>query len=1062
MFGAKYPISYKCIAVALVLVRSLYGATDPIPSTWNGVTGNWSNPNNWSPIGTVPNNTGSLSYAAIINGGIATTDVPVNLANLMIGGGQLKLSQAMHTTDMTISAGTVVSSGKLQVDGDLVLRGGQINNTAGNPDGFVVGGRVIKRGYGQAILAPFGTNGNYEIVVEEGKFLGSNGAYGSNSQATTIANPEFARIECSSTAAVSDDVYLNDAHGFNGTGALVSNTTNGSLTGNLYLGDVGGTIGLISGGGTNGILTLYGKVFGGAIDLVGSGTVMVEGTGHTYSGPTEIGLTGDGTKLQLRRAGQFLSTSGFEVGGNATLLLDNSLQNNTDRIPDHAPVLLRGGTLELSGAQSGSELSSENIGPLQLEQGTSTVRLRDLVSFASFDRLEHNGASTIDFVIAGVQSARQFFFDEQPIVTDGYIGGWATYRGDDFATYDSSLGIVGLGNRVTRPNQIDTAGPDDHVRTSQTVNPLTADHTITSLVIGGGDVNLGGRSLTIQGGGLINSSGGPQILNGQLTAGDGLGPANLYVRCLGTGLGVNAAIVDRGVGAPLSVVKTGSTNLTLSGQNTYSGATIIQEGSVLFTAEQALPTASDLTVDDGIANLQYQPTAVKKLGQVSIKQRGLIIAAKIAGTQRSAITIDANEVVLESGTSAVSYSGSGMIRKTTNGAAELDYDSPDFKGEVVVEQGTLIAGSHSVVRSPLALGSGVTTINSGGTLVHSAVTSVGSFMELDAALDLAGGSVGIGSSISTTQWDFNGPWVVSVPSRLLLFDPLAQSEISLPTVNLRQSVALSAAAGLTILGQGTVNVLSGLIVSGDTSLDASESSIKLSSISPTCSDAILHLRGAGSFEIPRNLSLIAGASLKVEIAADSTAHPAAGNPFNLNDGVTLIVNGHLNNTQPLIVNKGNIQGTGVIGDVMNNDGSLSPGNSIGVLTVGAYNQGSNGVANFELFGGPDNLSDQLRARTASLSGTLNVFLAPNAQVEYGETFDLLIANQVSVSNLQLHIDGLTGRLDVVTVLGGADAGRRALQLTIIPEPSSLGLSLMAVLLVWRPWVRRRLDPRYVS
>ena len=258
------------------------------------------------------------------------------------------------------------------------------------------------------------------------------------------------------------------------------------------------------------------------------------------------------------------------------------------------------------------------MGSLQLEQGASTVFAFDQIATVSFDRLLRHGASSIDFVTSTSNAATRLLFDEVPATPNGIIGAWATYRGDDFAAYDATLGVVALGNRVARPSQIDTAGPSDHVRTLQAIAPLTANRTIHSLLLTStADVNLGGHTLAIVGGGIISDGNGQDILNGRLTAGNGDGPADLYLH--GNISTVSAAIVDNSITSPLTLVKTSSSNVTLSGTNTYSGSTIIQEGTLTFTSEQALPTSSALVVDGGVADFQYQPSAPKKLSQLARK-----------------------------------------------------------------------------------------------------------------------------------------------------------------------------------------------------------------------------------------------------------------------------------------------------------------------------------------------------------------------------------------------------------------------------------------------------------
>ncbi|MEX0643475.1 MAG: hypothetical protein WD468_12280 [Pirellulales bacterium] len=1045
-----YARAILAFALALPMLADPASA-DPFATTWSGMSGNWSNPNRWIPIGIVPNNIASLTYAATINSGTATTDIPVNLSQLIVRGGSLNLIQTLHTSEMTIRGGSVVGPGKLNIDGDLILRGGIINNTANGPDGFLVGGKVIKRGYGKGTLAPFSSFDDYEIVIEQGKFRGSNGFGGGTALPITIGSAEFARLEQPSSSLIEDDIYLNNARGFNGTGALVSGEFPSAFTGDIYLGEIGATLGVISGDGTGSILTLRGNIHGGTLETTGNGIIQIEGSGHTYSGPTHIGIHGKATTLVLRNAGEMRSTSGFDVGGNATLELDNVNQNNVDRVPDHAAIQMRGGTIEIRGAQTvPTPQVFENMGALQLEQGASTVRLRNLIEYVSFDSLQRSGTATIDFVLSLQIAQAWILLDEAPVITNGYIGGWATYRGDDFATYDSTRGVVGLLNTVVRPTQIDSAGSSDHVQTSGTTIPLSANRTITSLLLKGGNVDLAGFRLTITGGGLINGSTNTrQISNGVLTAGDGSSPANLYVRCLEI-TDVSATISDNGVAGPVSLVKTGFRNLNLSGANNHSGATIVQEGTVQFTAEQAVSSSSEIIVDGGTVSFQYTPTAPTKIPKLTLKQSGIIDAPVIAGTKRSAITLDANEVVLESGNTNISFSGNGTMRKLTDGVAEVSYDSPNFMGSVIVERGTLVAGSRfSSVRSPQALGTGTATINSAGSLVHSAVDPSGVFMQLNTALHLAGGTVGIGTLSSASRWDFNREWLVTNKSRLLMFDPLANNEITLPTVNLLQTTTLADAAELSILGEGTLNFAGGVSITGDATLNVIESSANLSAISSIIDGGKLHLSGGGTFQIPRVLTAATGKSLMIDVSSGATATPSAGSPFSIDDRISLSINGRLANTQPLILNGGTLQGGGTTGNVTNIEAIVSPGNSVGVLTVGVFNQGIAGGLHIELLGGPNHASDQLRAQTASLSGVVNAVLMPNAQIIVGDVFNVLIANQIQTSNLQLSTSGFNALLKVVNLTSGADAGRMSLQLTIVPEPLSIALLLAGMFMVWQ-------------
>jgi hypothetical protein len=60
--------------------------TGPIVSTWDGSTGNWSDPTHWSSNPVFPNNTTASQYAATINSGTVHLDVPATVSGLTLGG----------------------------------------------------------------------------------------------------------------------------------------------------------------------------------------------------------------------------------------------------------------------------------------------------------------------------------------------------------------------------------------------------------------------------------------------------------------------------------------------------------------------------------------------------------------------------------------------------------------------------------------------------------------------------------------------------------------------------------------------------------------------------------------------------------------------------------------------------------------------------------------------------------------------------------------------------------------------------------------------------------------
>ena len=138
-----------------------------------------------------------------------------------------------------------------------------------------------------------------------------------------------------------------------------------------------------------------------------------------------------------------------------------------------------------------------------------------------------------------------------------------------------------------------------------------------------------------------------------------------------------------------------------------------------------------------------------------------------------------------------------------------------------------------------------------------------------------------------------------------------------------------------------------------------EGTVVVSGVSPIGTEGTLHLRGQANYQIPRTLTVASGKRLNLEIAAGSTSAVAAGTPFNTGLGVSLIVNGRLTNSQTLLLGGGSLQGIGITENVTNSLGVVSPGNSVGILTVRDYSQSSGGTLSIELAGGFENVSDQL-------------------------------------------------------------------------------------------------------
>ncbi len=248
-----------------------------------------------------------------------------------------------------------------------------------------------------------------------------------------------------------------------------------------------------------------------------------------------------------------------------------------------------------------------------------------------------------------------------------------------------------LDNNVTGGGQIVKSGSDELIVTGDntysggttiTGGTLTADHADSLgsgdidnsgvLKVGEGDlentlsgsgslVKTGTGELTLSGGN--DYSGGTTIIGGTLTAD--------HADSLGTGAVANSGVLQVGEGelentlsGSGSLVKTGTGELTLSGDNSYSGGTTIIGGTL--TADHA----------DSLGSGDIDNSGVLKVGEGELKN---------------------------------TLSGSGSLVKTGTGELTLSGDNKTYSGDTTIADGTLIAANVN------ALGSG--NIDNSGTLM---------------------------------------------------------------------------------------------------------------------------------------------------------------------------------------------------------------------------------------------------------------------------------------------------------------------------------------------------------
>ncbi|EEB2847461.1 fibronectin-binding autotransporter adhesin ShdA [Salmonella enterica subsp. enterica serovar Derby] len=311
-----------------------------------------------------------------------------------------------------------------------------------------------------------------------------------------------------------------------------------------------------------------------------------------------------------------------------------------------------------------------------------------------------------------------------------------------------------LDNNVTGEGQIVKSGSDELIVTGDnnysggtTISggTLTADHADS---LGSGDIDNSGvlkvgegeLENTLSGtGSLVKTGTGELTLNGDndysggTTIDDGVLIAD-NADSLGSGDIDNSGVLQVGEGelkntlsGTGSLVKIGTGELTLNGDNDYSGGTTISDGTLIAASVNALGSgdidnSGVLQVGEGeLKNTLFGSGSLVKTGTGELTLSGdntYSGGTTISGGTLIAASVNAlgsgdidNSGVLKVGEGKLknTLSGSGSLVKTGTGELTLSGDNNTYSGDTTIADGTLIAANVN------ALGSG--NIDNSSTLM---------------------------------------------------------------------------------------------------------------------------------------------------------------------------------------------------------------------------------------------------------------------------------------------------------------------------------------------------------
>lgn len=689
--------------------------------------GTWSSSSTtWFNTGNSANNQAFVSGDSVIFGAGNAAAGTVTVSGT-VGTVSAITFNAATTGTYTLSGGTLNFGGGTTITSNA---NATISSTLNGSGGWT------KAGTGTLSLTGTGTNGVTGAFNLNAGMVTLNKLGGSDSQLPqAITSGVSVNLGNGSAQAV---LRLDRNNQISDSGTVINFAGTGALAGILRMNgsaDTVGTVrsstagaGIIENGHISNAATLTvgntaADTFSGIIQNGGTaalnfaksnaGTLTLTGV-STYTGSTAVR---NGT-LELTGTASIAASTSLLLNSGGTLKLANTAAaNGSNRVNDTAPLTLAGGTLALT--DDGTAASySETVGAASAVAGASTLSTvstgtgSTTLSLASLTR---QAGATVNFAgtALGVSAQNRILIGGGFGVSDhGLIGGWAT-AGNEFAKYDPTNGVTALtaadyetgGETAWTFESNAKLTADATLTASRVVNSLNLAPSVTTLA-------LGGQTLRVESGGILVSGSAPAVISGgTLTGGtSSASRGELIVHQNASAvLEISASIADNG-GRPVSLLKSGSGTLKLSGSNTFSGGLFLNAGTLQIGSAGALPSTGAVALEGGMLELNGFDVTIGSLSSQALNTGGLVTNTATGGTKTLTVGNDG-------GSSSFSGQLGLNLNFTKTGAGTLTFNQSNasYGGIITVAQGTLVTAN------PTSLGTATgtndkTVILPGGTL----------------------------------------------------------------------------------------------------------------------------------------------------------------------------------------------------------------------------------------------------------------------------------------------------------------------------------------------------------
>lgn len=769
------PLKLAALAVAGVAL-----ATDPLSAatkTWVGNTSNlWSIGANWSAG--LPTNGDTIVFAAPGSAGVALSD---DIASLTIGGANTDgilfgLSAPSYTITrpgaQTLTAG---SSGTGVLIKDLSLFAQSLNVAialtgdqtvqVGDTSGAFISGltlqgaitgssRLTKTGTG---LLTLGSNANAfaGLTINSGIVsIGSDANLGVNTGSVIINGGALRTNIGSMTLNANRSIVLGGATAGSGGTIQVTQTTAGTA---------GTTFnGVISNGGTANSLT-----------KTGAGTLTLGGA-NTYTGATKINqgqLTLAFDTAGAPTANIVNSASALTLGGVPNLLNNTAVGN---------PILFVQGnnTVATSQTFNGLSLVGGGVSNIVVRAGTGAAD-----TTLALGAITHIPGGTVGFSTMNNGSTGTGIITTTTANTNGILGGWATTAATGTGTapltqtdwaandgtgkivaYTGYTSVVGAAPTISSNSAANlriegttlvaatlaAAGTTD-INTIQSTNTVGhsiavgANNTLRLGTYGGiWKTSATNTTLSISGGTL--TAGGPN----NNTAGEMVFNAN-GAASFNNAISVGSVIANNGTGA-VSVVKQGLATLTLTGANTYSGGTFLNQGNIAANNALALGTGSVTVAAGATLTLSTTKTLTYAndlyLAGYAINLYGNTITGKV--TLLGDTVIQSNST--DGGTTTGKITGDYNLG-FTNGMHTISNTGNDYTGNIGINALTS-AALNTLIGSNTGIKLGASEVIANGVgkgnLIIAASASATGTLDMNGKNETINGLISAGSLVTNT------------------------------------------------------------------------------------------------------------------------------------------------------------------------------------------------------------------------------------------------------------------------------------------------------------------------